>query len=730
MSWTASTKDKATRTLKALDSSRFQKLARIFSKTWHVTVSLNGHGCHTDGEHINIPANSDDLAAADQIILEGLLDHETAHVDQERQAKERQLEGVTCKTPMEMMKKAGNRAKAAKRKGEPEMAALPMMLNVFEDIRIEEAVAAQYPGIASNLRMVGEHYGRIYGEMMAKGQPVNPWQLIGSAIIFKAREQSTAWCPPEIVKALEVVADEIEDSHKQRSVEDAFALAIRTIEKIKKLVEDMKQEQEDREGGEGGEGDDETSGGPSDGPTHYKVRKAKDGEEAEGEPIELKDGDTVEFVDEDEDGEEGEGEGEEDGEGEAKGEAEGEGDKAEGEAKGEGEGEDEGASAGADGEGSEESGEASDPDSDSTEGKPSTPREFEDYERNPYATMSDAEVEAMLKALKGIEEAPEVDDLTDGLKKEIETKAREDALRGMSPRWIPDPAIAAQDKWAAPAKGSAAAYDRIREEVRGQISALRQKLMVQLMSQREARIERDRERGDIDNSALYGLRMGNKRVFTTRTKEAAVNTAVTILVDQSGSMAGGKMACAKRTAIALAETLDALQIPFEVIGFHNYYETRHGRPVITRKRTPGTTRWLPFEFDLYKTFDEKFKPVRTRFVNMKAGHENVDGEAVLQVARRLAQRSEPRKIMFVLSDGHPCGGADYSTAHWHLNEAVRKVAKAGIEIYGVGMQTESVRSYFNKENGSDHMVVNDMGTLAVRVFKLMRNKLTNGRRAA
>src|SRR5688572_7995819 len=60
----------------------------------------------------------------------------------------------------------------------------------------------------------------------------------------------------------------------------------------------------------------------------------------------------------------------------------------------------------------------------------------------------------------------------------------------------------------------------------------------------------------------------NSKIFYKRTEHKKINTACTVLVDVSGSMAGSKLAHASMAACLLTNTLaKALHVPTEVICF-------------------------------------------------------------------------------------------------------------------------------------------------------------------
>jgi cobaltochelatase CobT len=135
-------------------------------------------------------------------------------------------------------------------------------------------------------------------------------------------------------------------------------------------------------------------------------------------------------------------------------------------------------------------------------------------------------------------------------------------------------------------------------------------------------------------------------------------TAVTLLVDNSGSMRGHGISFAVGTVGILSMYLDRLGIPNEILGFTtkawkggDVYEKwrEDGRP-----HNPG--RLCPLRHIVYKTFDEQLQDVRSNLALMlKEGllKENVDGEALVWASERLRAHSAARRVLLVISDGAP-----------------------------------------------------------------------------
>jgi cobalamin biosynthesis protein CobT len=627
----------------------FTAIARAMSDKWDVVIKASGTELCTDGDIIKFPWNADDIDALPFAVLNGYLDHEVGHIVEERKHKEQGRE-----TPLQVMRRLKNPT-------------LKMLLNVFEDIRMEIAFAQDYIGVGENLRAANVHsvelFERRHGGTGSKG---NFWHTLGCGIILQARDCSIDWMPPEYAPYMELVQPEIAASLAATSVQDTERLAQRVYDKVRhaaeellkkleelaaKAKEEAKKRAEDRERGEDGEDDG-----------------------AEGEAGEPAPGGS----EDDEDGEGGASgdEGEDDGEGGS-------------EADGEGEGED--------GEGADGQAVSGD-----IEAKPSD----EAAEAAKKATSTDATSEHLMDAVG------------EEIKRESERK------RDRNGTYIPNPDVQAMDTWFKPEMGSRDVYNEIRAGVSSQTSALRTKLARIIRTLTEARTAHDQERGRLDTTALHQLRLNNKRVFSVVTPAIELDTAVSIVIDMSGSMgcadnAGSASHYARATCVALAEAFTALNVPFEVVGFDN-------NSMIRPPRRPGFVNRTPLRFRVFKGFDEQFKKVAPRFVGITGQLDNSDGEAVLECAKRLASRPEPRKIMFVLSDGAPCCSGMGPEGDKHLQDSVKRITKAGIEVIGIGLRHAAVAHYYGEKQGAQYVVINDLTTMAADIFRVASKSLTRG----
>lgn len=237
--------------------------------------------------------------------------------------------------------------------------------------------------------------------------------------------------------------------------------------------------------------------------------------------------------------------------------------------------------------------------------------------------------------------------------------------------------------------------------------------------------------GKLHGAALHRITTGDDRLFRRKQEAVTVDTAITMLIDCSGSMDTkvssnkSRIDIAIESAYAMAQVLSKVGVDFEVIGFTNNHSVAPycESPEVFKeyekeldalvKSGITVSRYYPLIFPIFKSFNESFTPsVAQRFACAQADTSgqlkmmaNTDGESLRYAARRLAAQQVERRIMIVLSDGLPAAypamvapGDDYREAQTLLEGdlviAVQEITKSGIEVLGIGMGYEGVRDYY------------------------------------
>ena len=249
-----------------------------------------------------------------------------------------------------------------------------------------------------------------------------------------------------------------------------------------------------------------------------------------------------------------------------------------------------------------------------------------------------------------------------------------------------------RDEWRVP-KGNTNSYEIAKKEVSCSVAKLTKYIENALQSVARSKKLSDRDRGKLDKRKLHLLAKSlSKKVFYKVRDGKKLNTCVSIVIDESGSMCGEQEKSVRCLSIALAECLTKLNIPFEIAGFST-------TGCIPSDVPYWITRSNPMIIKLYKSFDERYQAVRTRLGNISSYNNHVDGEALEMMAYRMRNRKEQRKVIISLSDGEPYAGQGYSiTFQNNLKRVVKKLCSTGFEVYGFGINTESPKKYYGEKN--------------------------------
>ena len=230
--------------------------------------------------------------------------------------------------------------------------------------------------------------------------------------------------------------------------------------------------------------------------------------------------------------------------------------------------------------------------------------------------------------------------------------------------------------------------------------------------------------GRLHSGSLHRLQFDRSDVFRRKQPNESKSVAAEVVIDISGSMDDGvKLPLAAQAGYALASVLDRMNISNEVIcftttGFPRSVYDELGREPARLKYARTEALYMP----ILKGFDERMTTeVKRRFAAFDKTvrcAQNVDGECVQIAARRLALRREKRKIMFVLSDGHPVCPGDPRQLRAHLKAVVKEIDKAGIDVMGIGIRDHAVQEFYSR-----HVVLNDIAELPGECIRQLKDML-------
>ena len=199
-------------------------------------------------------------------------------------------------------------------------------------------------------------------------------------------------------------------------------------------------------------------------------------------------------------------------------------------------------------------------------------------------------------------------------------------------------------------------------------------------------------RGILHANSLHRLQVGNARVFQKESEHQGVNTAVHILLDVSGSMAGAPINLANRACYAVATALSH-------IGGVNPAVTAFPATMVTNSVFPIMRHGqaVPDMLD-----------IRASGGTPLAG-------ALWWVLQTMLPLKEQRKMILIITDGMP----DNQLA---ANNAMGVAQKLGFEVYGLGIRDEHITRLLPQTS----RVVNDLPDLVPAMFAMLQAALLKG----
>lgn len=206
----------------------------------------------------------------------------------------------------------------------------------------------------------------------------------------------------------------------------------------------------------------------------------------------------------------------------------------------------------------------------------------------------------------------------------------------------------------------------IRKECAGVTAQFANGLRRALQSRARTKIKGGRMDGLLDPRSLSKAITGSTEIYNKRTERRDENTAVTLLIDLSGSMVGNPVALCQQMTLAVWDTLRRSDVKLEILGY------ACGRPL--------------FEI---KAFADESPAVEGRIGMMHRlpGGGTGTGEAILEAGRRLMARTERRKVMLVQTDGC-ANNPEFARKAAHVIHA------NGVTVFGVGIGSSADVSTF------------------------------------
>ena len=220
--------------------------------------------------------------------------------------------------------------------------------------------------------------------------------------------------------------------------------------------------------------------------------------------------------------------------------------------------------------------------------------------------------------------------------------------------------------------------------------------------------------GLLDEAKIAEAYQGVPQVYLRKGKVETSNSAVVVLVDESGSMSGGeyysKISMARKAAILIREALKGTGTDLYVYG-HSADSIYSGATEITVYQEGKSSNISPYALS-----------------SVEAKYENRDGTAILEVAKRVRKKTSDPILMFVLSDGAPCAHSYWGrSAETDVHNKVKKVEGMDFTVVQVTIDTMNDESCKRMFSNVIHLE-KDLGDLPKKLGKVIKKAILNNRK--
>ena len=183
--------------------------------------------------------------------------------------------------------------------------------------------------------------------------------------------------------------------------------------------------------------------------------------------------------------------------------------------------------------------------------------------------------------------------------------------------------------------------------------------------------------------------------------------ALCLLIDQSGSMRGEKIECARQTAILMEKFAAGIGVPIMIAG----HSTQRSNVLLN----------IFTDFTSARAADARYS-----LGNMNTYGCNRDGYAVRAAAELLVKRPERVKLMISISDGSP----NHTTRNGHysgeearkdIQQAVKDYRRKGLIIYGAAIDDD--KDIIEEIYGKGFLSIDNLSMLPKTLVRLVRQQI-------
>lgn len=218
-----------------------------------------------------------------------------------------------------------------------------------------------------------------------------------------------------------------------------------------------------------------------------------------------------------------------------------------------------------------------------------------------------------------------------------------------------------------------------------------------------------------DGGVCKNLLMGNKinpaasasshgKIFKRNILPDSKDIAISVLIDESGSMSGNRIEKALEMAIIIEDFCAGLNIPLSIVGHCDSCNRVHLRN--------------------YIRFEDINKNRKYNLAEMRAGGCNRDGFALSYCVKNLLEREEENKLMIIISDGRP-NSTKYSgaSAEKDLRSIKTEFERKGGRLIAAAIGDD--RDTIKRIYGNSFLDVTDINNLPLKMASIISRYVQN-----